>query len=401
MSVKNSFKKHITRICLVIGFAAVFSITACTSNGDSSDSISKGSYSSASSNSLSSATTSSMSSVSGTSTSAPDASQSDSVSDTSELPQSGTVEYSAVAPQSASQSQDISDSADASAGNSYSVVENDPVYEITAFVDGEYYTTAYADKTNGYDVSLIGYPEDITVNTDSKQYFYGWFSDPELTESFDAGKQIEGDTYLYGIMIPVDEGAFKIANVGRNVVITGLKDTNVQYVGVPSRIKNKRVDAVSSRAFSDSSVKVVYIAEGVKTLRNSAFSGCESLETVILPESVENVSYYAFSGCVNLKSLNLPSGVRSVDDYAFAGCTALNDIILGAGVGYIGDNAFEGCENLSAIYYGGDENDWARIHVGIEGNEFLLSAPVYYYSEVERGYQGYWYYDQYGNAVLW
>ena len=50
----------------------------------------------------------------------------------------------------------------------------------------------------------------------------------------------------------------------------------------------------------DTEIKKLVIPEGVTSIGNNAFSGCDSLNTVFLPYSLMSIGEYTFYGCNNL-----------------------------------------------------------------------------------------------------
>lgn len=99
--------------------------------------------------------------------------------------------------------------------------------------------------------------------------------------------------------------------------------------------------------------------------------------------------------------------IRVVNDNACAGMTTLESIVIPVEIEGIADNAFNGCISLEYVYYGGTAEEWARMIIE-PGNDELLDATVYFYSEeepplVEDGsaYDGnYWHWVD-GRAAVW
>ena len=123
------------------------------------------------------------------------------------------------------------------------------------------------------------------------------------------------------------------------------------------------------------------ITESVTTIRDGAFSHCDSLESFsvnsnnktfvadggvlftkdkkelvaypngktgeeyTVPNNVGTIGEYAFAGSP-VKKVTLPSSVRTISAYAFAG-SALTEIELNQGASTIGQGAFEGCTALT------------------------------------------------------
>jgi uncharacterized repeat protein (TIGR02543 family) len=98
----------------------------------------------------------------------------------------------------------------------------------------------------------------------------------------------------------------------------------------------------------DAIVRVV-IADGVSSVKDSAFAYCALLESVSIPTSVTSIGWGAFSGCALLGSVSIPSSVDSIADFAFAGCPSLAVVNIGEGVLSIGDSAFSECTTLVSV----------------------------------------------------
>lgn len=47
----------------------------------------------------------------------------------------------------------------------------------------------------------------------------------------------------------------------------------------------------------------VILSNGLKNIKNYAFSYCSSLKNITIPQSVTNIKNLAFSGCSNLKTI--------------------------------------------------------------------------------------------------
>jgi len=90
------------------------------------------------------------------------------------------------------------------------------------------------------------------------------------------------------------------------------------------------------------------IPRSVKTIGESAFSGCTSITTLILPNKVTIIESKAFNGCTNLKKVlrGQKSRLRTIKTVAFLGCISLTDFNL-SNVKRINKKAFKGCTNFN------------------------------------------------------
>ena len=84
----------------------------------------------------------------------------------------------------------------------------------------------------------------------------------------------------------------------------------------------------------------INIPEGVTSIGERTFSGCENLTSINMPNGVTNIGTFAFSDCRNLTSINIPEGVTSIEGSAFSGCQKLTSIKIPASVTSMGQNAF-------------------------------------------------------------
>ncbi len=87
----------------------------------------------------------------------------------------------------------------------------------------------------------------------------------------------------------------------------------------------------------------------VTFIRDSAFSGCTSLESVTISEGVTSIGSYAFYGCTSLESVTIPEKVTSIKYGTFSGCTSLASVTIGSSVASIGDGAFSECTSLTSV----------------------------------------------------
>ena len=86
----------------------------------------------------------------------------------------------------------------------------------------------------------------------------------------------------------------------------------------------------------------VDIPNSVQTIKDSAFSGCTSLQKIVFPSSSTCIEVNAFRDCRSLVNVDIPNSVQTIKDSAFSGCAALQKIFFPNNLTEIGQFAFHG-----------------------------------------------------------
>ncbi len=143
----------------------------------------------------------------------------------------------------------------------------------------------------------------------------------------------------------------------------------------------------------------ITLPEGLQTIGSAAFYRCSGIEGIYIPETVTELGPYAFGYCKNLTSVRgmlelteisegvftecdalrsiwLPHTVTSVGAAAFAHCDQLVFVCLQDRVTSIGEMAFWECDSLNHILFGGSQSAWNSIKVG-ESNPLLTIVTVH------------------------
>lgn len=102
------------------------------------------------------------------------------------------------------------------------------------------------------------------------------------------------------------------------------------------------VTKIGENAFAGSAVTSVSMPEGITSIGQYAFSGCQNLESVTLPESLTTLGSEAFYHC-DLNALTLPESLETIEYYAFGGNRSLKSVNIPAKVKTIGGQAFYDC----------------------------------------------------------
>jgi hypothetical protein len=91
------------------------------------------------------------------------------------------------------------------------------------------------------------------------------------------------------------------------------------------------------------------IPNGVTSIGDSAFRGCNGTPNFTIPDSVTDIGVYAFSACTNLSSFTIPNSVTSIGDTAFYECFSLISVTIGNGVNRVGNYLFASCHRLTSV----------------------------------------------------
>ena len=73
----------------------------------------------------------------------------------------------------------------------------------------------------------------------------------------------------------------------------------------------------------------ISLPDGLTSIGNQAFSGCESLALTSLPDGLTSIGDYTFYKCTSLALTSLPDGCTSIGYQAFGGgCASLGRRVL-------------------------------------------------------------------------
>ena len=139
------------------------------------------------------------------------------------------------------------------------------------------------------------------------------------------------------------------------------------------------VTSIGECAFYDcSSLTSVTIGDSVTTIGECAFAGCDSLTSISVDKN--NAKYKSIDGNMYTKDgttliqyaggkagITFPDGVTTIGEYAFSGCDSLTSIIIPDSVTSIGIGAFGGCESLTSItlpFVGATKDGEGKTHFG-------------------------------------
>lgn len=138
----------------------------------------------------------------------------------------------------------------------------------------------------------------------------------------------------------IEEG---ITSIGNNAFAGCEKLNSVQYPA-------SGFTSIGDYAFSDAKVKNPNLPRTLTHLGDGAFSGSQA-KYVSIPASLKKIGDYAFESCANLESVGIYEGVEEIGESAFDGC-AFTVLTIPSTVKTIGGGAFMSNTELESVYIG-------------------------------------------------
>ena len=147
-----------------------------------------------------------------------------------------------------------------------------------------------------------------------------------------------------------------VESVLGGIEITAFK-SGAKAVIVPEYIGSKRVVSIADGAFANrTALEAVYLPDSIRTIGKSAFENDRALGYIRLPRTLSNsISAQTFMGCSSLRRVYLPEGVEGIGISAFSGCSALTAVTFPESFSYLQSSAFYGASALRALIFWGDE----------------------------------------------
>lgn len=173
--------------------------------------------------------------------------------------------------------------------------------------------------------------------------------------------------------ILTDSGTLTISGVG-DITSCPWNSKDIKTV-----IISNGITSICDGAFSGcESLTSINIPEGITKINKRAFYGCTSLKSVTIPKSAEYILNEAFAQCLSLTSLTISKGVRDIGYQAFLYCHSLTSITIPNSVRNIDNDAFRGCSSITDVYYTGSEAEWKDISNISNASKDLEAAVLHY-----------------------
>ncbi len=207
-------------------------------------------------------------------------------------------------------------------------------------------------------LASISIPETVTTIENCAFYGCSKLTSVVIPEGvLSIGQMAFGNCNLSFISIPLSTsfiGYSAFAKNSKQVHIRGnCPGRPSAYIDPDCLISYEIIDGVSSignNAFQGcNNLSSIVIPDGVTSIGQYAFDGCNSLPAIIIPESVSDIGHYAFQNCSSLSSIIIPKKVTVIDNSTFSGCVSLTSAFIPDRVQRIRNSAFRNCTNLTSI----------------------------------------------------
>ena len=219
--------------------------------------------------------------------------------------------------------------------------DSEHVNTLTATVTDEV-TTPVTCTTDGEK----DYTATVTFNNQT-------YTDVKTVTVEKTGHSISGNSCVYcgqpaseGLdMVLISEGEYTVSGIGT------CTDTEIL---IPTTYNGLPVVSVEASAFlNNTAITSVVLPDGITSIGENAFNGCESLTSVLFGKNsqLSSIGPGAFNYCYSLESITIPESVTNIGSDAFIYCYGLRSVTFGENsqLTSIGDGAFNWCESLESI----------------------------------------------------
>ena len=178
--------------------------------------------------------------------------------------------------------------------------------------------------------------------------------------------------FSFLMMLPMVASADDSGSCGEDVTYTYVESTHTLTISGSGAMRDYSSFGSAPWTNYRKQIAEAIIEDGVSSIGDWAFYGCNGLTSVTIPNSVTSIGYDAFRGCsglenvtfhcpsigswfsglTSIKGLNIGDEVTSIGNSAFSGCTGLTSVTIPNSVTSIGSSAFYNCSGLTSVTIG-------------------------------------------------
>ena len=110
---------------------------------------------------------------------------------------------------------------------------------------------------------------------------------------------------------------------------------------------------------------------------NNLYINDQLVTKLVIPNGVKSIKDCAFTDCSSLESITIPHGVTDIGVRAFWYCRYLESVIIPNSIRKIGFAAFSDCKSLQKIYFNGTKQQWKKIEKGKDWKKYSPAKIIY------------------------
>ena len=172
----------------------------------------------------------------------------------------------------------------------------------------------------------------------------------------------------WNVVFAEEINTWDISQNGDGSVMATLSDDGTLTISGNGEMKFWNSSYVVAWDSNRKNIKNVIINNGVTSIGNFAFHGCENLINITIPDSVTSIGLCAFEYCSSLTNITIPNSVTSIGKGEFSNCTSLTSINV--------DSNNEKYMSDKGVLYTKDKKSLIQYPCKKEGTEYIILQGV-------------------------